>query len=102
MSEVVISDQTDRARYVIEVDGVRTGWLTYRLEPGQISFPHAEIDPAMERQGLGSQLTAFALDDARQRGLAVLPLCPFVKSYIQHHREYLELVPEPTRARLGL
>lgn len=102
MSEVVISDQPGSDRYVIEVEGARAGLLTYRLAPEKISFMHAEVDPSMEGRGLGSRLVAFALDDARRRGLAVLPFCPFVASYIHAHREYLELVPEAGRARFGL
>jgi hypothetical protein len=102
MSEVVIADEPGSASFVIEVDGARAGFVSYRLEPEQISFMHAEVDPSMQGQGLGSRLIAFALDDARERRLAVLPFCPFVKSYIERNREYLELVPEPSRGQFGL
>ena len=102
-SEVVIADDPDAARYVIDVDGSRAGFLTYRLESGRISMLHAEIDPAMQGRGLGAQLTAFALDDAGARDLSVLPFCPYVRSYIERHPgEYLELVPSAERARFGL
>ena len=87
---------------MIEVDGERAGLLQYRLDGERISFTHAEIDPAREGQGLGSTLSAFALDDARARGLAVLPRCPFVQSYMQRHSEYVDLVPENQRTRFGL
>jgi uncharacterized protein len=102
MAEIRVQDQTDAHRYVIEVDGERAGLLQYRLEGDCISFTHAEIDSAREGQGLGSTLSAFALDDARSRGLSVLPRCPFVQSYMQRHSEYLDLVPEPDRSRFGL
>jgi hypothetical protein len=102
MSEVVICDQPGSDRYVIEVEGARAGFLTYRLAPEKISFMHAEVEPSMEGRGIGSRLVAFALDDARRRGLAVLPLCPFVASYIHDHGEYRELVPEAVRGRFGL
>jgi hypothetical protein len=32
----------------------------------------------------------------------VLPHCPFVKSYIAKHPEYLDLVPEAERGGFGL
>jgi predicted GNAT family acetyltransferase len=102
MSEVTICDQPGSHQYVIEVEGAKAGFLTYKLAPEKISFMHAEVEPSMESRGLGSRLVAFALDDARRRGLAVLPFCPFVASYIHDHREYLELVPEAGRARFGL
>lgn len=101
-SEVVIADQPDASRYTITVGGARAGRLDYELQPGLISLTHAEIDPAMEGRGLGSQLAAFALDEARSRGLEVLPRCPFVKRYIQGHPDYAELVPVAQRDHFGL
>ena len=102
MSEVVICDQPGFDQYVIELEGARAGFLTYKLAPEKISFMHTEVEPSMEGRGLGSRLVAYALDDARRRGLAVLPFCPFVASYIRDHGEYLELVPEAGRPRFGL
>ncbi len=100
--DVVIADQSDASRYTITVDGTPAGRLDYQLEPGLISMHHAEIDPAMEGRGLGARLVSFALDDARARGLEVLPRCPFVEHYIQRHPAYAELVPAGRRARFGL
>ena len=33
-----------------------------------------------------------ALEDVRGKGLVVVPLCPFIARYIQHHPEYHDLV----------
>ncbi len=43
-----------------------------------------------------------ALEDARHRGLTVLPFYPFVNEYVERHREYVELVPESRREGFGL
>ncbi len=102
MAETRVTDQPETRRYVIESDGEHAGLLLYRLEPDRIIFTHAEIDPDREGQGLGSQLAAFALDDARARGLEVLPRCPFVESYMQRHPEYADLVPADQRSQFGL
>jgi predicted GNAT family acetyltransferase len=91
MSEA-IADNPQRKRYEIRADGEVAGFVTYRRQSGQIEFVHTEIGDRFEGQGLGSKLVAFALDDARNQGLAVLPSCPFVKGYIQRHREYADLV----------
>ena len=76
--EITVADNPEAARYELTVDGERAGFVTYRQSPGVITFLHAEVDPARERRGLGSQLVRGALDDARARGLAVRPVCPFV------------------------
>ena len=92
MPVVNVRDEPDQRRYVLEVDGVRAGLLDYHLHGDSIRLTHAEVDPAMERQGLGSQLAKFALDDARARGLEVVPRCPFVVHFIREHPEYGDLV----------
>ena|SRR5689334_17489453 len=99
---VTVADERDASRYVIDADGSRAGLLNYRLNGEQIALLHTEIDPAVERRGLGSELAGFVLDDARERGLAVLPYCPFVRHYIAEHPEYRELVPAAARDRFGL
>jgi predicted GNAT family acetyltransferase len=100
--EIAIRDAPDEQRYEIRADGELAGFAQYRAKPGQIAFTHTEVDDRFEGQGLASKLVAFALGDARERGLAVLPFCPFVKGYIQRHREYLALVPAGRRGEFGL
>jgi predicted GNAT family acetyltransferase len=100
--EVSVADDPASGRYVIEAGGTRAGFLTYKLSDGRIALNHAEIDPASEGTGLGSQLVTYALQDARARGLEVLPHCPFVRHYIEHHDEFQNLVPEAVRGRFGL
>jgi predicted GNAT family acetyltransferase len=98
----VVSDNADKRRYEAQVDGELAGFARYRVEPGSISFTHTEVDDRFEGQGVGSTLVSFALEDARERGLAVLPFCPFVRGYIQRHRDYADLVPAGRHAEFGL
>lgn len=96
-AQIAVSDNPAGERYEIRVDGEPAGLLQYRLRPGSIELVHTEIDEEFEGRGLGSRLISFALDDARDRGLAVLPFCPFVNDYIRRHRQYVALVPEDRR-----
>jgi uncharacterized protein len=100
--QIVIADDTESQRYVIRVDGKRAGLLQYRRHPDLIELIHTEIYEEFEGHGLGSQLISFALQDARERRLAVLPFCPFVNDYIQRHRQYVDLVPENRREEFEL
>jgi uncharacterized protein len=100
--QIAITDDTDSHRYVVRIDGGRAGLLQYRLHPESIELVHTEIYEEFEGRGLGSQLISFALKDAQERGLTVLPVCPFVNDYIQRHRQYVGLVPEGRRAEFGL
>jgi len=57
-----------------------------------IIFSHTEVPEKLEGQGIASRLAKVALEFAKSKELAVIPLCPFVKSYIRRHPEYQTLV----------
>ena len=100
---VTIMDNPGANRYEILVDGDVAGFEVYELGEGRISLVHTEVESAYEGHGLAPQLVAYALSDARSRGLAVLPFCPYVATFIRRHtEEYLDLVPEAERAQFNL
>ena len=100
--EVRVADNPDAGRFELLADGEVAGSAYYRMEGEAIAFTHTEVDDAYEGHGLGAKLASAALDQARSRGLAVLPYCPFIRGYIERHPEYRDLVPESERARFGL
>lgn len=102
-AEPTVLDVAEWSRFEIRAGGRMAGFAAYRAEPGLLVFTHTEIDDAHEGRGLGSLLVRAALDTARRRGLSVRPDCPFVSAYIARHpADYLDLVPEELRPRLGL
>ncbi len=102
MAGATVTDAPERSRFEAVVDGSPAGFVAYRTRPGEITFTHTEVDDAFAGQGVGGALARAALDAARARGLAVLPRCPFVRSWIAKHPEYVELVPAARRASFGL
>jgi len=99
---VEVADVPESERYEVSLDGEVVGFTAYRVRPGLIAFVHTDVDERFQGRGIGDQLIRFALEDARARGLAVLPFCPFVKAFIERHREFEELVPETYREQFGL
>jgi uncharacterized protein len=88
-----VSDNPAAHRYEVAVDAQVAGYVQYRARPGLIALIHTQIDGRMAGRGLGGTLIAAVLDDARAKGLAVLPFCPFVNAYIKRHPEDRDLVP---------
>ena len=90
-------------RFEILADGKVAGFSEYHDRNGVRAFIHTEVDPAYEGHGLASRLVRFELDDARSRGMPVLPYCPFVREFIDRHRDdYLDLVPSDERSHFDL
>ena len=101
-TELPIRDNSEEQRFEIDLGDGSFAIAEYRLRPGVILFTHTEVPPAHEGQGIGSALIRFALRSARERGLKVVPICPFFAAYIQRHPEEQDLVAPSYRAKLGL
>lgn len=86
----VVHDATAQ-QFRVESNG-DTALLQYRRDPDSITFLHTEVPEAYRGRGIAQKLAQAGLDYARREGLDVIPLCPFVKSYIQRHPEYQSLV----------
>lgn len=89
---ITVRDNPQGNRYELVLDDTVVGEIVYRLQPGAVVRLHTEVSDELEGQGLGAQLVAGALDDIRARGLQIVPLCPFVSSYLRRHPEYADLV----------
>ena len=92
MADVVIVDNRDFWRVEAHVGGKVAGFAAYRDKQGRRVFTHTEVDPAFEGQGIGSTLARAALDKARADHVGVVPLCPFIRGWIDQHPDYTDLV----------
>lgn len=85
-------DNPPRGRYELWLGDSLAGVLIYSPRPDALALVHTEIEPAFEGQGLGATLVAGVFDDLRGRGLKLVALCPFVRSYLDRHPEQADLV----------
>jgi predicted GNAT family acetyltransferase len=87
----LVTHNSDKHRFEITEEG-ETGELVYRLSPGKISFTHTGVPVKVRKRGIAGQLVAAGLSYAREQGLKVVPVCPYVSWYLQQHPEYQDLV----------
>jgi len=87
---VQVSDNPAASRFEAHVDGELAGFAEYQLTDQLVVFTHTEVLPAFEGKGVGSAIAKFALDQVQAAGeRKVLPVCPFIKGWIQRHPDYL-------------
>ena len=86
--------EPEESRFAVHAAG-HTAVLEYQRVGERIIMPHTVVPGPLEGQGVGSQLARTALDWAGQENLRVVPLCPFVRAYIQRHPEYAALTTRP-------
>jgi hypothetical protein len=95
-SDVIVRDDPAGNRYELLIGGVRAGDLHYLPTRGAVVLVHTEIAPDLEGQGFGGRLIAGALEDLRTRELIIIPVCPFVRSYLERHPEHADLLERST------
>ena len=91
-----VTDVKERHRWEIsDENGQLMGFITY-IEREADGKPvrilnHTVVDPNTQGQGIGSQLVRFALDQMREDGQGVVPVCPFVDGWMAKHPEYNDM-----------
>lgn len=70
---------------------------THELSEGDRQiFTHTEIDDSLSGKGMGSMLVRKSLDDARQRGKRIVPVCEFIGAYVKKHPDWNDLLEQPS------
>lgn len=91
--EIAITHNLENERYEARIDGELVGFAAYRASPRQVIFTHTEVFPDWQGQGVASALARAALEDIQSDGQRrVVPLCPYIKGWIDRHREFQPLV----------
>lgn len=107
IEEPHIVDRGDRYDLEIDNDGTTAGftrYLDHQREDGHTEriFPHTEVGEDYSGHGLASTLVRSALDATIEAGATIVPVCPYVKSWIQKHDGYTEYAINPTPTHLQL
>lgn len=88
--DFVRNDQA--SQYQAVSDGDVLAVIDFHVNDQVATFTHTGTEPEAQGQGLAGQLTDFALQDLRERGLKVSPKCPFTKRWIDKFDQYADLL----------
>ena len=91
MTEIIITreDTETKGRYVATIEGVEgEGEMTFsKTSPTMIIVDHTAVPDSMRGMGLAGALARRVIADARAAGQKIVPLCPFLRGYVDRHRE---------------
>jgi predicted GNAT family acetyltransferase len=76
-------------------DGPLAALVSYEQSATWIALLHTEVQEGFEGQGISGQLVAWIIADARMRGLAVIPRCPFVIRWLERHPDQQDVLSHP-------
>ncbi|MEO1549835.1 MAG: GNAT family N-acetyltransferase [Pseudomonadota bacterium] len=80
-----------KGRYVLRLDGEEAD-LTYSiLSPQRIIADHTGVPDALRGTGAGRALVERLIADAREEGVKIIPLCPFVNAERRKHPDWADV-----------
>ena len=88
-----VTDNPEKSRYELFDDGHLVGFTEYHERAdGVLVFPHTVVTSPKRGAGYGSALVRGALDAVRARGRTIVAECPFVKTFVEEHPDYQDLL----------
>lgn len=96
LASLKTKNNTDQNRFELILDDSITAFIEYKIgKSGAVYMVHTEVPDKMEGLGVGHKLVREALAIIENEDLKIIPLCPFVKSFIKKHQEdYQQLLAE--------
>lgn len=86
-------EQGHRGRFFISVNGTVAGEMTYVWSgDSRIIIDHTEVGDALRGQGAGKKLVDAGVAFAREKGIKILPLCPFAKKVMEADAIYADVL----------
>lgn len=79
--QIIQQDDGKHGAFIAKDGDVQAGDMTYTWA-GESMFiiDHTGVEDAFKGQGVGRAMLNFAVSFAREKGLKIMPLCPFAKS----------------------
>ncbi len=93
-----LTDNKSRNQFEMVTDGYLSR-VEYMIMGNKIFLTHTEVPKELEGKGVGSKIVKAALEEAESRGLKLIPLCPFVASYIKRHPEWERLLASDVKLK---
>ncbi|WP_208352660.1 GNAT family N-acetyltransferase [Pseudaestuariivita rosea] len=91
MSEVHKEIDGSKGRYFIQQDGQEAELTFSVLSASTIIADHTGVPEELRGTGLGHVLVERMVQDARQNGFKIVPLCPFVNAQRQKHPDWADV-----------
>ena len=94
--EFSLREAYGKGQVIATEDGQQAGRMTFNI-PGTrfIIIDHTEVDQKYNGKGVGLGLLKQVVEMTRNKGIYIIPLCPFAKAMIQKHPEFYDVLRNP-------
>ena len=88
---IELTDNEAENRYEMSFENT-ISFIEYEKEGDNISLLHTEVNPSLEGRGVGTAIVEKVLKAIEEKGLQLIPLCPFVVAYIKRHPDWERII----------
>lgn len=82
-----------RKQYQLRLDKDLMAVVDYvETDDNEIILAHTGVPPELAGKGAATTLIKLVLQDIKDRGMHVAPVCSFVSAYIERHPEWSSLI----------
>ena len=78
-------------RFELVVEG-HTAFIEYEEDGDTIALIHTEVPPELGGKGVGPAIAEKTLQYAKDHGMKIVPICPFVQTYLKRHPKWENIV----------
>ena len=86
------SEGDSGGRFYVTVDGHEAEMTYSKAGTTVMIIDHTGVPEALGGQGVGLELVEAGIALARERGLKIMPLCPFAKAQFDKHPEWKDVL----------
>lgn len=92
--QISLEETGSKGRYTARIPGIEAvGEMTFsRISPTRIIVDHTGVPDALRGQGIAQALALHVVEEARAKGFAIVPLCPFLKAQADKHPEWSDVI----------
>lgn len=93
LKKLVVIHNEAEDRFETWIDG-QLSKLDYIQDGNTIVMTHVGVHPEQRGQGVAGKLTEVALEYAKEKSFRVIPMCPYIITYIRRNPQYEDLTKQ--------
>lgn len=83
-----VIDNKEKQRFEVKIEE-EYAYSDYRWNEGKLVIMHTFVPESLRGKGLADMLAHHILEFVKSGNLKAIVYCPFVRSYVKRHPEYL-------------
>lgn len=85
----------EESRFELRLDN-DVAFIDFKVSKGgDLYMVHTEVPPIFKGKGVGHKLVRESLEIIENDGCLMIPICPFVRAFVQSNREDYENILSP-------